>query len=330
MSESNEYEYMQSGREALAANDYNTAQVFFKQAIRVNNANEEAWLLLADTYPNEPDKARKCYENVVKINPLNTEAQRMMDRIDAAASSAYSTGAASSAGSASNPMPAAGRKPLGGPSMNTPKGLDGAPANVNLDYFVDFFQRALKSSLAILTGQGDGSAELPTSWWNATLLVVIAGFITGLFAFIDTLNYRSFLTILTVPLLYTLLAVIGVGAGSFLSHWYLRTYRGGTANLLDHTMTYVRVWFPASIIFAIVLLVSGLSNNFVMSVSSFLRTFAFSADGLSIVFMLINAAVAVYAALLLHRHWGRLYPAAGSSNLWIAVAIALVTTSLII
>src|SRR5690606_24830671 len=83
MSESNEHEYMQSGQEALAAGEYNTAQVFFKQAIRVNNANEEAWLLLAKTYPTEPDKARKCYENVLKINPLNAEAQRMMDRIDA-------------------------------------------------------------------------------------------------------------------------------------------------------------------------------------------------------------------------------------------------------
>ena len=124
---------------------------------------------------------------------------------------------------------AAGRKPLGGPSVNSPKGIEGAPENVNLDYFVDFFQRAFKSSMAILTGQGDGSAELPTSWWNATLLTVAAGFVTGLFVFIADLNFRSFLTVLTVPLLVTLMAVIGVGAGSFLSHWYLRTSRGATA-----------------------------------------------------------------------------------------------------
>jgi hypothetical protein len=342
MSESNEQEYMQSGQEALASGEYNTAQVFFKQAIRVNNANEEAWLLLAKTYPTEPDKARKCYENVLKINPLNAEAQRMIDRIDASAApaSAPAYSAPSSAGTASvNEAPEslrseagqpAGRKPLGGPSVNSPKGIDGAPENVNLDYFVDFFQRAAKSSMAILTGQGDGSAELPTSWWNATLLVITAGFITGLFVFIDTVNFRSFLTILTVPFLVTLLLVIGVGAGSFLSHWYLRTYRGGSASLLDHTMTYVRVWFPASIIFAIVLLIAGLTNNFVMSASSFLRTFAFSANGLGFVFLLINAAVAVYTALLLHRHWGRLYPTVGSTGLWIAVAIALVTTSLML
>ena len=88
MSESKEQDYMQSGQEALAAGEYNTAQVFFKQAIRVNNANEEAWILLAKTYPTEPDKARKCYENVLKINPLNAEAQRMIDRIDASAAPA--------------------------------------------------------------------------------------------------------------------------------------------------------------------------------------------------------------------------------------------------
>ena len=91
MSESNEQDYMQSGQEALAAGEYNTAQVFFKQAIRVNNANEEAWILLAKTYPTEPDKARKCYENVLKINPLNAEAQRMIDRIDASAAPSTST-----------------------------------------------------------------------------------------------------------------------------------------------------------------------------------------------------------------------------------------------
>lgn len=341
MSESNEQEYMQSGQEALAAGEYNTAQVFFKQAVRVNNANEEAWLLLAKTYPTEPDKARKCYENVLKINPLNAEAQRMIDRIDAeapASAPAYST--ASAAGTAtisdapesprSGPSEPAGRKPLGGPSVNSPKGIEGAPENVNLDYFVDFFQRAFKSSAAILTGQGDGSAELPTSWWNATVLTVAAGFITGLIVFIADLNFRSFLTVLTVPLLVTLMAVVGVGAGSFLSHWYLRTYRGATASLLDHTMTFVRVWFPATIIFAIVHLVADLTGNFVMSLGSFLQTFAFSASGLGIVFLVVNAAVAVYSALLLHRHWGRLYPNAGSNSLWIAVAIALSVTSFVL
>lgn len=342
MSESNEQDYMQSGQEALAAGEYNTAQVFFKQAIRVNNANEEAWLLLAKTYPTEPDKARKCYENVLKINPLNAEAQRMIDRIDAAAApaSAPAYSAPSSSGAArvadapeslrSEAAQPAGRKPLGGPSMNSPKGIEGAPENVNLDYFVDFFQRAVKSSMALLTGQGDGSADLPTSWWNATLLTVTAGFITGLFVFIADLNFRSFLTVLTVPLLVTLLAVIGVGAGSFLSHWYLRTYRDATTSLLDHTMTFVRVWFPASIIFAIVHLIADLTTNFVMSLGSFLQSFAFSASGLGLVFLIINAAVAVYSALLLHRHWGRLYPNVGSNNLWVAVAIALSVTSFVL
>lgn len=334
MSESNEQEYMQNGQEALSAGEYNTAQVFFKQAIRVNNTNEEAWLLLAKTYPTEPDKARKCYENVLKINPLNAEAQRMIDRIDAAAPASAPSPSGNARVHEAPDLPRSetaqpGRKPLGGPSVNSPKGIDGAPENVNLDYFVDFFQRAFKSSAAIVTGQGDGSAELPTSWWNATLLTVAAGFITGLIVFIADLNIRSFLTVLTVPLLVTLLAVIGVGAGSFLSHWYLRTYRGATASLLDHTITFVRVWFPATIIFAVVHLIADLTGNFVMSLGSFLQTFAFSARDLGLVFLVINAAVAVYSALLLHRHWGRLYPNAGSNNLWIAVAIALSVTSFV-
>jgi hypothetical protein len=336
MSEMNEREYMQSGQESLEMGDYNAAQVFFKQAIRVNNANEEAWLSLAKTYPTEPDKARKCYENVLKINPLNAEAQRMIDRLDMSSGGGAASYTAPSAsrsdtsdslrGEAGTP---AGRKPLGGPSVSAPKGVEGAPEHLNLDYLVDFYQRAFKSSMAILTGQGDGSADLPTSWWNVSLLTISVGIITGLFVFIDSLSFRSFLTILTVPLLVTLLTVIAVGAGAFLSHWYLRTYREGTADLLDHTMTYVRIWFPASIIFAVVLLIAGLTNNFVMSLSSFARTFAFSVEGLGLVLLIINAAVAVYSALLLHRHWGRLYPNAGT-GLWIAVVIALATTSFVL
>ena len=88
MSDSNEQEYMQNGLEAPNMGDFNAAQVFFKQAIRVNNSNEEAWLSLARTYPTEPDKALKCYENVLKINPLNSEAQGMIDRLSAAAAAA--------------------------------------------------------------------------------------------------------------------------------------------------------------------------------------------------------------------------------------------------
>lgn len=338
MSDMNEREYMQSGEESLAAGDYNAAQVFFKQAIRVNNANEDAWLMLAKTYPTEPEKALKCYENVLKINPLNAEAQGMIERLAAVETPAYA-GAAGAAATASMTddvlrseaaSASAGRKPLGGPSVSAPRGFDGAPDTVNLDYLVDFYQRGVKSSAALLTGQGDGSAEMPTSWWNATLLTISAGVLTGLMVFIANVDFRSFLTILTVPLVVTLQAVIGVGAASFLSHWYMRTYREGSASLLDHTMSFVRIWFPASIIFAVVHLIADLTGNFVMSVGSFLQTFAFSARDLGLILLIVNIAVAGFSALLLQRAWMRLYPSAGTTNVWVAVAIALTVVNLVL
>ncbi|MBK8138589.1 MAG: hypothetical protein IPK52_22725 [Chloroflexi bacterium] len=344
MSDSNEQEYMQNGLEALNMGDFNAAQVFFKQAIRVNNSNEEAWLSLARTYPTEPDKALKCYENVLKINPLNSEAQGMIDRLSAAAaaaptpapaapsSSSYSTPTPDSSDTLRDPSSAAPkeRKPLGGPAVSAPKGIEGAPETVNLDYFVDFFQRAFKGSMALLTGQGDGSSDLPTSWWNATLMVVSVGFITGLFAAISGLRFGSIISIFTMPLLVTLTLVVAVGGGAFLSHWYLRTYRDGSASLLDHTMAFVRVWFPASLIFAVVLLISGLTGNFVMGLRSFLLSFGFSANGLGLILLIVNIAVTAYSALLLQRGWARLYPTAIARGLWIAVAIALVTTGIIL
>ncbi|NOG51562.1 MAG: hypothetical protein HND48_20655 [Chloroflexi bacterium] len=50
MDDSNEQDYMHHAYEALSDGDFNQAQVFFKQAIRVNSANEDAWLGLAKTH----------------------------------------------------------------------------------------------------------------------------------------------------------------------------------------------------------------------------------------------------------------------------------------
>lgn len=336
MSDSNEQEYMQHAYEAMNDGDMNQAQVFFKQAIRVNNANEEAWLGLAKTYPDDPERARKCYENVLKINPLNAEAREMLAALgdvpaeagraaNAPASEPASTTDTLREEAASNTSP---RASYGGPEVQAPKGIEGAPQKLNADYVVDFVQRLLRSMVAVVSGQNDGSADMPTSWWNAVLSVALVGFVTGLCVAIAGLRFRSFLTILTVPLLYTVLSVIAVGAGAFLSHWYLKTYRDGTASLLDHTMTYVRVWVPASAIFAVITLIRGLTGDFVMTLSSFLGSFSFNAGGLGLILLIVAIVVTAYTAILLHRHWGRIYPGVGGRGLWVAVAIALAVTSL--
>lgn len=342
MNDSNEQEYMQHANEALSDGDFNQAQVFFKQAIRVNNANEDAWLGLAKTYPDDPVRARKCYENVLKINPLNAEATEMIAALGDAPAEAEAEPeeAPASPPPAAEPAPAAealreeaapsaaARASYGGPDMQAPKGIEGAPEKLNADYFVDFVQRLLRSMIAVLSGQNDGSADMPTSWWNGVLSVVLVGLVTGLCIAIAGLRFRSFLTILTVPLLYTMLAVTAVGAGAFLSHWYLKTYREGTASLLDHTMTFVRVWVPASAVFAVITLIRGLTGDFVMTLPGFLQSFSFNAGGLGLIFLIIAIAVTAYAALLLHRHWGRIYPGVGGQGLWIAVVIAIAVTSL--
>lgn len=338
MSDTNEHEYIQHGLESLESGDYNSAQVFFKQAIRVNNNNEDAWLNLAKTYPTEPEKALKCYENVLKINPLNAEAARMVERLSAsvapadagfgAAAAATTVEAAESLRSEAPSAPKE-RKPLGGPNVSAPKGIDGTPEHVNLDYLVDFFQRAFKGSLALFTGQNDGSGELATSWWNTILMVVSASFLTGLFVAINGLRFGSVLAIFTVPLIITLMLSVAFGAGAFLSHWYLRTYRDASASLLDHTAAYVRVWFPATVIFAIVLLISGLTSNSVTDLRAILSSFSFSSNGLGLILFIVNVAITGYSAYLLHKSWARLYPTAGN-GLWIAVLIAFVTTGIFV
>lgn len=331
MSDTNEHEYIQHGLESLETGDYNSAQVFFKQAIRVNNNNEDAWLNLAKTYPTEPEKALKCYENVLKINPLNAEAARMVERLSSGAESADASFSNAPAEGLRSEAPAAPkeRKPLGGPNVSAPKGIDGTPDTVNLDYLVDFFQRAFKGSVALLIGQNDGSGELATSWWNTILMVVSASFLTGLIVAINGLRFGSVLAIFTVPLLVTLMLSVAFGAGAFLSHWYLRTYRDASASLLDHTTAYVRVWFPATVIFAIILLISGLTSNSVTDLRAILTSFSFSSSGLGLILFIVNVAITAYSAFLLKMSWTRLYPTIGN-GLWIAVAIAFVTTGIFV
>ncbi len=341
MDDSNEQDYMHHAYEALSDGDFNQAQVFFKQAIRVNSANEDAWLGLAKTYPGDPERARKCYENVLKINPLNAEASELLAALGDAPADSYETSASPSP--AAEPAPAAealrssaapsagARTTYGGPDVPAPKGIEGAPEKLNADYGVDFVRRLLRSMVSVLSGQGDGSADLPTSWWNAVLTVVLVGLVSGLCIAIAGMRFRSFLTIVTivtVPLLTIVMSVIAVGAGAFLSHWYLKTYRDGAASLLDHTMTFVRVWAPASSVFAVITLISGLTRDYVMTLTGFLQSFSFNANGLGLIFLIISIAVTAYAALLLHRHWGRIYPGVGGRGLWIAVVIAIVVTSL--
>ncbi len=73
---------MQAGRSAYALGNYDQAHDFWKEAARLNPYQEVVWLSLLDVVEIEADR-QVCLENIVKINPGNAQAQRLLNRMRA-------------------------------------------------------------------------------------------------------------------------------------------------------------------------------------------------------------------------------------------------------
>lgn len=67
------------------AGDKVTARTLLQKAVELDEYNERAWFWLASVVETD-DERRTCLHNVVLINPNNTRAQEMLDRMDEASS----------------------------------------------------------------------------------------------------------------------------------------------------------------------------------------------------------------------------------------------------
>lgn len=73
---------MQAGRVAYAANKRHVAHDLWKEAAAVDPYNEQVWLALLDVLESDTDR-RVCLQNIIAINPLNVQARRQLNRLDA-------------------------------------------------------------------------------------------------------------------------------------------------------------------------------------------------------------------------------------------------------
>ncbi|NWG15004.1 MAG: hypothetical protein HXY41_00065 [Chloroflexi bacterium] len=73
---------MQAGRVALAAGKPQVAHDLWKEAAALDPYNEQVWLALLDVLQTDADR-RVCLQNIIAINPLNVQARRQLNRIDA-------------------------------------------------------------------------------------------------------------------------------------------------------------------------------------------------------------------------------------------------------
>lgn len=73
---------MQAGRVAYAANQRQIAHDLWKEAAALDPYNEQVWLALLDVLDSDEDR-RVCLQNIIAINPLNVQARRQLNRLDA-------------------------------------------------------------------------------------------------------------------------------------------------------------------------------------------------------------------------------------------------------
>ncbi len=73
---------MQAGRVAYAANKRQVAHDLWKEAAALEPYSEQVWLALLDVLEADTDR-RVCLQNIIAINPLNVQARRQLNRIEA-------------------------------------------------------------------------------------------------------------------------------------------------------------------------------------------------------------------------------------------------------
>jgi tetratricopeptide (TPR) repeat protein len=73
---------MREGRLALDQGDRDLAHELWREAALLDPYNEQVWLSLLDVLESLEDR-RVCLQNILEINPLNTQARRMLRAYEA-------------------------------------------------------------------------------------------------------------------------------------------------------------------------------------------------------------------------------------------------------
>lgn len=74
-------ELLDAGRTAYLTGDPRLAHDYWKEAARLNPANEQVWTALLDVIETEEDQ-RVCLQNIIQINPLNVQARRQLNQLE--------------------------------------------------------------------------------------------------------------------------------------------------------------------------------------------------------------------------------------------------------
>jgi|GEM_PF-1420120 len=336
MSESNEQDLLAQGLTALEAGDKSTAQSLLREVVKLNPRISEAWMGLAQT-TTDPARQRTCYENILKIDPDHAGARAALATLSVSAPDAEAPRSPVEDGGFESLRPKV--TPISASlSFAPPPNIPGAPARFSLDDLLAFMKN-LMSSLQGAAGQGGNAEALPASWWNITVMVVLAGLVTGLLTVLATFLFSvrmgygslgySILALITLPLLTPLKMAAGLAGGAVLSRWFLQWRGKAEGTLLDHTMALARPWFGGSIALIVVMLIGSLFGSLgATTLESLLLSFSLSTSDFSLIVLILSLVIAIGVAYLTERGWAKLYPESTSMNRYIGVVLALLIISM--
>lgn len=327
-----ENDLIEQGIAAYEASDIDKARELLAEGVKQQPENELGWLYLAKT---QTDAAlrREYLEKVLDINPDNIEVSAMLAMMHLEDDLPID-----------EPAPATAFKP---PPLSTrpnirlsasagfaiPPGIPGAPERLTVEDLRATYEATAQQSVNVFMDKPGAVNLAALNWWDLLLLTATIGLLTGIALVIsqilDNVRQLNILSLFTIPLLTTLTSVIAVGAGCFLSHWYLATQADGKASLLSHSASLVAVWFPASIINIIVIFFEVMLGGRVITLEMLLLGQIGSITGGSIVATLASAVVALYALYLMFKQLSFLYVGVLQQRLVTAAAIMLIVTSII-
>ncbi len=329
--ENEEQEVLQRGIAAFQAGNMSETRKLMTSILQSNNRNETAWLYLARAQ-SDTAKRRLYYEKLLKLNPSHPQANAEIDEAPQAASPGPA-GGASAAGQAKPRERVVTAEPVmnlsGG--VRVPPGIPDAPERLTPTYVSDFVQSTVQSSLAVLRGGAD-PLHLNATWWRVVFTTGLVGLVIGLTQIVAYLiTYLRFpfgfnlLYVITQPFLMILLTLVAVGAGVFLSHWYLTTQAGGRSDLLHHATAMVAVWTPLTIILCGLQLIEVIMGTGGTSIISIMRGGGVN----NVLTAIVGGIVVVFAILLASQLIRRLWMTVPERAMTTAAAVMFFVTAFV-
>ena len=318
---------LQEGIAAFQAGDRAKARELLLEVVKIDPENEQAWYYLAAS---ESDTTlRKQYlQQVLEINPANTKAREVLDRItarEAAPASSATSSSADSNGSGGKSkirpldpvMQAASNVGEGEPgSFKIPFNIPGAPERTTWEALARDGVAIMRVGLdVIMRKPGVYESEVSrATWWRFWLMSGTAAVVGALISIFTALfllvrfgtSLFGIISILLTPFFFLAISLLTLYLGCYVSYRYALT-RGGNASLVKHAYTIAVVWAPISLLASVL----GLLFN--------LLGFGGGAGLLSLLLF-------IYEIVLISEGFQNLHVFADQNQKWITSVVMIVTT----